>query len=114
MPAERIAISDLRNEYLLCRALGHAWEEIPNAEFSPELWRTSSAALAVRCVRCTTERHDYLDKQFDVSSRQYKYPPMYMGIVGEGKRPNVRGELLSRSLLLHRYAERANGARKRR
>jgi hypothetical protein len=45
----------------------------------------------------------------EVVSRQYKYPPRYNTIIGEGKRPNLRGEMLRRSLLIQTYRRRRNG-----
>lgn len=108
---ELMRIEDLRNEYVICRTLGHSWDELPNAEFSPELVRTSAAALALRCTRCLTERYDYINKSMDVESRRYVYPPHYTTIPGEGSRPNLRGELIKRSLLLVQLHQRRNGKR---
>ena len=113
MAVERTAITDLLDTFLLCRAFGHAWDQIPNAEFSLDLFRTSVGAIALRCQRCHAERYDYIGKDMEVASRSYSYPRGYMGIVGEGKRPNVRGEMFKRSLVVQVYNQRRNGARKR-
>jgi hypothetical protein len=104
---ERVRPDELADQFVLCRTLGHAWDELPNAEFSAALWRTSAGALALRCARCYTERFDYIGKDMAVASRRYVYPKGYQGVEGEGRgRPNLRGELFRRSLLVHRYANR--------
>jgi hypothetical protein len=109
MALDRVEIQELLDEYVVCRTLGHAWDELPDADFSPELFRTSAGALALRCQRCHTLRYDYIGKAMDVVSRRYVYPNRYTTIPGEGTRPNLRGELFRRSLLIHRYRDRRNG-----
>jgi hypothetical protein len=105
---ERMEIKDLLDAYVICRTLGHSWDEHPNPEYSEALFRTSQGALALRCSRCLAERYDYIDKRMDVAARQYKYPPHYTTIPGEGTRPNLRGEMFRRSLLFQSY-KRRNG-----
>ena len=112
MAVERTTITELLDSYVICRTLGHAWDVIPNAQFSLDLFRTSSGAMALRCIRCFTERYDYIGKDMEIAYRTYKYPEHYKGIVGEGNRPNLRSELFRRSLLVQAYA-RANGRRAR-
>jgi hypothetical protein len=113
MAVERTAIVDLLDSYVVCRTIGHSWDVIPNAEFSLELFRTSAGAMALRCTRCHAERYDYIAKDMTVQSRTYNYPPHYMGIQGEGKRPNLRGEMFKRSLVVQVYNQRRNGAKRR-
>lgn len=104
MAKELMSISDLRDEYVLCRALGHSWDEYPGAEFSPSMWRASiGGALALRCTRCTAVRFDYIGADMKVFHRHYQYPEHYTTIPGEGTRPNLRGEMLKRSLLIRTY-----------
>jgi hypothetical protein len=105
---ERVSIRELKNEYVICRTLGHAWDEFHSID--PILMPYAFAYISLRCTRCQAERHDGIDKQFQVASRTYKYPPHYQSIPGEGTRPNLRAELLNRSLLLHRYT--TNGKRR--
>ena len=100
MPADFVDIQELNDQYVLCRTLGHAWDDNPTAELDSRLYRTSKAALALRCVRCRTERFDYIDQDMLVSYRYYRYPPRYKSIPGQGTRPNLRAELLRRSLLI--------------
>jgi hypothetical protein len=42
-----------------------------------------------------------------VFHRYYRYPRLYNTIVGQGSRPNLRGELIRRSLLIRTYKPRA-------
>ena len=100
---EQTAIIDLRDEYVLCRTLGHAWDDHPSPEIDSVLWKHAKAALFLRCTRCTTERFDYISNGFDVEHRYYRYPKHYKGVVGEGSRPNLRGEMFRRSLLLRKH-----------
>lgn len=104
---DRIEISDLRDKFLLCRGLGHSWDDNPNGEVDSELFRQSTAAVALRCVRCKTERFDYLDSNLEVFQRYYRYPDYYTTIPGY-TRPDIRAEMMSRSLLIRR---RRNGKR---
>jgi hypothetical protein len=105
-----IDISELRDEYVVCRAIGHSWDDNPTAEVDGPLFRAATGCLALRCVRCTTERFDYIDSEMQVFQRYYRYPPQYQSIPGQETRPNLRGELLRRSVLIRRYG---NGRRRR-
>lgn len=109
---EHMEISDLRNEYLICRTIGHSWDEIPNAEFSETSLVGTVGAMALRCTRCYAERYDYIGKDLSVADRRYKYPDHYTTIPGEGTRPNLRGELLKRSILIQSFNRRRNGRQK--
>lgn len=111
MSVERVAITELEAEYVLCRTLGHAWDDHPNAKIDLSLYRVSAGVMALRCTRCMTERLDYIGQDMSVAQRYYRYPPRYNTIVGEGTRPNLRGELLRRRLLIRAPKRRArNGA----
>lgn len=64
----------LRLEYEKCRVWGHAWEDfIPHGK-RPAGW---GSRFSLRCVRCTTERHDVIDSLGDLSAREYVYPDDY-------------------------------------
>lgn len=102
---EYVEITELQDRYLLCRSLGHAWDDYPNGEVDSQLFKSSTGAMVLRCTRCRTERYDYLDKQLQVSNRYYKYPARYTTIPGY-KRPDLRAEMLSRSLLIRRRNSR--------
>jgi hypothetical protein len=104
---DRIHIEELADAFVICRGLGHSWDDNPGAEIDSDLWRISTGALALRCTRCGAERFDYINSEMSVFQRYYRYPPRYTTVVGEGKRPNLRGEMLRRSLLIRTFD--ANG-----
>lgn len=106
---EMVSINDLKDEYVLCRTLGHSWDDNPTALVDSQLYRASRGVLALRCTRCTTERFDYINQSFEIGTRYYRYPPLYKSIPGEGTRPNLRGEMLKRSLLIRSARRRRNG-----
>jgi hypothetical protein len=101
----RMLIQDLKDEYLVCRSIGHAWDDNPTAVVNSDLFRASLACLALRCSRCTTERFDYIGNDMKVFQRYYRYPVDYTTVIGdpsEAMRPQLRAELVSRSLLVRR------------
>lgn len=100
---ERVSISELKDAYVICRALGHSWDDWPQGEVDRTMLHLFQGALVLRCTRCTTERYDYIGKDMRVAQRTYKYPPMYKSIPGEGTRPNLRGEMFRRSLLIRTF-----------
>lgn len=108
---ERVSITELRDEFVICRTLGHSWDEHPGAEFSELELRVAAGALALRCTRCTTVRLDYIAKDMTVYYRKYTYPDQYTSIPGEGTRPNLRGEMFRRSLLIRTYKQEKKNAR---
>lgn len=97
----KMDIRDLEDAFVLCRTLGHAWEDNPHVTVDSTWFRTAKGVLTLRCHRCGTERIDYLSQAMEVVSRMYRYPDNYTTIVGQGSRPNLRGEMLRRSLLIH-------------
>ena len=61
------------SDYVVCRTLGHAWDEIPAEAPAPygEPWW-------LRCVRCTTVRMDYVTRSTgELLGRRYAYPDGY-------------------------------------
>lgn len=109
IPRARVDIRELIDEYVVCRTIGHSWDDNISGEVDGELARSATGVLALRCVRCTTERFDYIDGEMQVFQRYYRYPQQYASIPGQGTRPNLRGELLRRSVLIRRYR---NGRRR--
>lgn len=91
---------------MVCRSVGHSWDDNPNGDVNSDLFRIALGVLMLRCIRCTTERFDYIGKDLTVFQRYYRYPPKYQSIPGEGTRPNLRGEMFRRSLLMHVHEER--------
>ncbi|HEY7418514.1 MAG TPA: hypothetical protein VH593_25260 [Ktedonobacteraceae bacterium] len=59
--------------FVECRTLGHAWEQIPSTKrppFGEYIW--------TRCVRCTMERHDIVNRfNGRLESRHYYQPEGY-------------------------------------
>jgi hypothetical protein len=103
---EFMAITDLQDEYVVCRTVGHAWDDNPGAQLNGDMWKAATAGMALRCTRCFTERFDYIGKDMKVFGRYYRYPEHYTTIPGEGTRPNLRGEMFRRSLLIRRKRAR--------
>jgi hypothetical protein len=102
---EQVTLQELRDAFLECRAVKHAWERHPNPEYNLELFRTSAGVMALRCTRCLAERYDYINKAMELDTRTYKYPHGYTTIPGY-KLPAVRAELFKRSLLVESYRRR--------
>ena len=102
-PIDHTAITDLLDDYVICRTLGHSWDEHPTPEVDSDLWRGAKAAMFLRCTRCHTERFDYLDGSFAVSYRYYRYPEKYRTVPRAATRVNLRGEMFRRSLLLRKH-----------
>lgn len=103
---ERVDIQELKDSYVICRALGHSWEDNPTGQISPTRALGCVGVILLRCTRCTTERNDYIGSDLRVADREYVYPPLYTSIPGQGTRPNLRGELLRRSLLIRSYGQK--------
>ena len=102
----KITIQELTDEFVICRTIGHSWDKNPNGIVNSAFFRVSSGVLMLRCTRCTTERYDYIGHDNTVFQRYYRYPQHYTTIPGQGTRPNLRGEMVRRSLLIKRYKGR--------
>jgi hypothetical protein len=111
--AEYLEITELRDEIVLCRTLGHSWDDNPNGAVNKLMFQGSKGVLTLRCTRCTTERVDYISEDDRVGSRSYAYPSGYKSVPGQGTRPNLRGEMFRRGLLIKAY-QRASDRRARR
>ena len=95
-------VTDLLDDYVVCRTIGHAWDEHPSPEVDSDLFREARAGLFLRCTRCHTERFDYLAADMSVGTRYYRYPEKYRGLEKGTTRPLLRGEMFRRSLLLRK------------
>lgn len=63
----------VRDEFIKCRSWGHEWDT-----FMPLRRRAAwGVLLSLRCSRCATERHDTIDRNGEISAREYKYPDGY-------------------------------------
>jgi hypothetical protein len=92
---DRLTGEDLTAAVVRCRTYGHAWDEFnpTGMDASDYGWR-----LSLRCVRCTTERHDVIDTIGNLATRQYIYPEGYDTSTGEARmtRPEFRQLLYAR------------------
>jgi hypothetical protein len=74
------------DSFLRCRTYGHAWDEFTPIDLEAPWygWR-----LSLRCIRCSTERHDNISYGTNViMGRQYVYPDGYKIETGkDGDRP---------------------------
>lgn len=67
-------VNDLPLEFLKCRAFGHRWEEfVPVGKRKAEF----GFRFSLLCTTCGTERHDLLDTNGFVASREYVYSDGY-------------------------------------
>ena len=72
------------DSYLRCRTYGHAsWDEFTPIDLEAPWygWR-----LSLRCIRCSTERHDNISYGTNfIMGRQYVYPDGYKIEVSQGE-----------------------------
>jgi hypothetical protein len=96
-----LTLNDLEWEYVECRTLLHAWDEISYDGQAPVRWRTatrSTVVLQFRCIRCGTIRYDVWSKVTgDLIERTYHTPEGYALPKGKGRKVLVRKEYLSRT-----------------
>jgi hypothetical protein len=96
------SVADLHYTYVQCRALLHAWEELPYDGEAPHRWRNatrSTAVLLFRCTRCGTKRYDVWSRVTgDLVERAYRTPEGYSLPKGKGRKVLVRKEYLSRGV----------------
>lgn len=63
--------------FIECKTFGHAWDEY-NPTDVPELQPGMYFdRITLRCTRCHTTRHDYLDRSGGVEYRNYTYTDGY-------------------------------------
>ena len=93
-------IKDLADEFLACRDLRHAWEEL--GYFRER--GTGGAATApiirkLQCMRCGTLRRDTLSNAFAEKTTHYYGHPDGYRLVGQGRAgiDEVRKEVVKRS-----------------
>lgn len=88
---------DIDDRSVMCRTVGHAWEEYTDVELdAPKAgwWR-----LSLGCTRCTTRRHDLVNKRTGVlEGRRYIYSDGYRRQRGAPRlfREELRAELWRR------------------
>jgi hypothetical protein len=94
---------DLRHalpQWIECRTLLHAWENVPYNGEAPRRWRTATRSTTImqfRCLRCGTIRYDvWSNVTGDLVERAYRTPEGYALPKGEGAKVLVRREYLRR------------------
>lgn len=90
-------LSNIKEEYLECRDLKHAWTWSTDFVDYKDDGKVVSVIRALQCSRCRTIRYDeYAPKTFDKIRSRYSYPGEYH-IPGDPVRMNeVRKELYAR------------------
>lgn len=93
-------VAGLPPVYIECRALLHAWDELPYDGEAPYRWRAatrSTVVLLFRCERCGTKRYDVWSKVTgDLVERAYRTPEGYALPKGKGRKVLVRKAYLNR------------------
>lgn len=92
-------LSEAQDAVITCRTIGHSWDENPSPEVTS--YYNRQWLMALRCVRCLTERYDWMNQAGEIIGRWYKYPVYYRTL--KAKRMEFRAEMVSRSLLVQRY-----------
>ena len=94
---------DLRDQlpqWIECRTLLHAWEQLPYDGGAPKRWAhatRSTTVLEFRCLRCGTLRYDvWSNVTGDLVERAYRTPEGYSLPEGAGAKVLVRREYLRR------------------
>jgi hypothetical protein len=64
----------LAPEHVMCRTLGHAWDDYVDTDLKRPSW---GVRMSWRCVRCDMRRHDVIDSLGELSVRAYEAPYGY-------------------------------------
>lgn len=88
--------SGLTDSFLLCREIGHNWRPF-FARWDPD---ENAYQRTLRCVRCKTQRHQWMSSSGSMLGNHYEYAEGYQHkglgrIVGEG-RDHLRLESIQR------------------
>lgn len=78
------ALSDIKDEYLMCRDIGHNWRQYAVRKARGGFERS------MFCRQCKTARHQFISNRGEILSNQYSYVDGYQfrglgRIVAEGK-----------------------------
>lgn len=68
-----VTIEDIPVEYLKCRSFGHAWDEFVPVGKRPGI----GFRFSLVCVSCGMERHDGIDVNGNLATREYVQPKGY-------------------------------------
>lgn len=80
----RPLVKKIPDEFITCRALGHAWKYFRVNNSKRRNKRHSTYDVELRCTRCPTERTVFLDKYGKLRGSVYWYPKGYL-IEGLGR-----------------------------
>lgn len=83
MAAYLTVTEEQRQNFVVCRSLGHAWFEIDDTREHTTAWRVWKFRISLRCERCGTERYDGINVHGEVGQREYRYPEDYKYAVHE-------------------------------
>jgi hypothetical protein len=119
-----VSVTALKDEILLCRTIGHAWDPIPYDGERREHYALGRSAriLQFRCTRCHTSKYVGWSKVTGdalFSDYVYEEPEEYKLSKEDGARTNMRSEFLRRwdpkkSEAPHLRVVRNNTTRRRR
>jgi len=111
---EYVTVEELKDAFVTCKTIGHSWDKNLNGQVDSSLFRTSIGCMMLRCTRCTTERFDYIAKDFTVWKRYYRYPKKYTTVPKQATRVVLRAEMFHRSILIERRNERRSTSKQTR
>lgn len=77
MPTYLTVTAEQEENFIVCRTLGHAWDEISDPGGWSPMQRVWKWRICLRCVRCGCERYDGINVNGEVGSREYRYPINY-------------------------------------
>lgn len=102
-PKKKVTLGELKDEYLDCRDLRHAWGKSSDWSVLRGIGgRVIQFTRVVICSRCDTERHEtYALPSMEVLTRRYRYPEGFLmqgSGQGTGRTPisTVRREMFHR------------------
>lgn len=90
----RKELHSLTDDFVLCRTIGHSWDDVTGLVDRERV--TGAWSLSLRCIRCTTERHDLVNYQGEVVERRYIYAEGYTRLKERVFRDELRRELMRR------------------
>lgn len=94
-------------DYERCKTLGHVWEDFNPIDLGPAMY---GKRMSLRCVRCTTERHDTIEASGRVGTRSYRYADGYI-IPREERLTRAEMRLKLYDRISARYETSKNGAK---
>lgn len=105
-PTHVTDVSELLDIYVICRTVGHSWDDDPTGE-----WNTIFGwTMQLRCTRCTTQKLEAINNLGEVMARHYRYPNGYRVVRDRPgdrlHRHDFRAELMRRRIIARRVTKR--------